>query len=101
MDGRTDTRRNPMAVDESAMHPGTTEAALDELAAGFRGELIRPGDSRYDQARSVFNAMIDRRPAIIARCNGAADGVDAVNFAPTSGPDGALPRARESVPRDS
>ena len=57
------------------------EAAIQELAANFRGELIRPGDDGYDAARAVFNAMIDRRPALIARCTGVADVVAAVNFA--------------------
>ena len=60
----------------------TDEAAVGELAANFRGELIRPGDDgRYDAARAVYNAMIDRRPALIARCTGVADVIAAVNFA--------------------
>jgi FAD/FMN-containing dehydrogenase len=79
-----------MAIDETGLRPGTTGAAVDEgtvenLAAGFRGELVQPGDARYDQARSVFNGMIDRRPAIVARCTGVADVVAAVNFARDSG----------------
>jgi hypothetical protein len=79
-----------MTLDEKALHPGAAEAALDEaavqeLASGFRGELIRAEDPRYDQARTVYNAMIDRRPAIIARCQGVADVVAAVNFARTMG----------------
>ncbi len=58
------------------------EAAVGELAANFRGELIRPGDDgRYDSARAVYNAMIDRRPALVARCTGVADVIAAVNFA--------------------
>ena len=43
-------------------------APYDELAAALHGELIRPEDSGYDQARAVYNAMVDRRPAAIARC---------------------------------
>jgi FAD/FMN-containing dehydrogenase len=61
------------------------EAAIGELAGVFRGELIRPGDRCYDCARRVWNAMIDRRPAVIARCTGVADVVAAVDFARDNG----------------
>ena len=57
------------------------EAAIQEFAANFRGELIRPGDEAYDAARAVFNSMIDRHPALIVRCTGVADVIAAVNFA--------------------
>ena len=57
------------------------EAAVQEFAANFRGELIRSGDDGYDDARAVFNSMIDRHPALIARCTGVADIIAAVNFA--------------------
>jgi len=52
-----------------------------ELAAGFGGQLVQPGDPDYDRARAVFNGMIDRRPALVARCRGPADVVAAVRFA--------------------
>jgi FAD/FMN-containing dehydrogenase len=55
--------------------------SLDQLAAAFRGELLTEGDKGYDEARTIWNAMIDRKPAIIARCAGVADVVAAVNFA--------------------
>jgi FAD binding domain/Berberine and berberine like len=48
---------------------------------GFRGQLFHPGHTHYDEARSVFNAMIDRKPALIARCADADDVVAAVNLA--------------------
>jgi FAD/FMN-containing dehydrogenase len=57
------------------------EAALHELDGKFRGELIRPDDPGYDAARAIFNAMIDRRPAVIARCTGVADILAALEFA--------------------
>jgi FAD/FMN-containing dehydrogenase len=56
-------------------------AAIDELAANLRGALIRSGDVNYDEARPVWNGMIDRRPAAVARCRGVADVVDCVRFA--------------------
>src|ERR1022692_3260750 len=46
----------------------TATAPYDDLAASLRGDLIRPGDPGYDDARAVYNAMIDKRPAAIARC---------------------------------
>ncbi|HEV7863836.1 MAG TPA: FAD-binding oxidoreductase [Acidimicrobiia bacterium] len=61
---------------------GHVEAsAVAELSAGFGGQLVQPGDPDYDRARAVFNGMIDRRPALIARCSGMADVVAAVRFA--------------------
>lgn len=56
-------------------------AALEKLRAGFRGELLVAGQPAYEEARRVFNAAIDRRPAIVARCRSAADVVAAVQFA--------------------
>jgi len=48
---------------------------------GFRGEVLGPSDEAYDDVRKIWNGMIDRRPAVIARCVGAADVVAAVRFA--------------------
>jgi FAD/FMN-containing dehydrogenase len=64
------------------MH-ATTIAELETttLEQHMRGQLVRPGDEGYDQARAVHNAMIDRRPALIARCVDAADVIAGVNFA--------------------
>jgi FAD/FMN-containing dehydrogenase len=69
------------------MHTATTErqpipqAAVDELRAAVGEQLIAPGDVRYDDARRVWNAMIDRHPALIVACRGVADAVAAVRFA--------------------
>ena len=59
------------------------EAVIEEFQGGLRGELLRPGDDGYEAARIVWNAMIDNRPALIARCAGAADVIHSVNFAHT------------------
>ena len=56
-------------------------ASIDALKAGLRGPLLLPGNPGFDDARSVWNAMIDRRPAIIVRCLGAADVITCVNYA--------------------
>ena len=56
-------------------------AAVEEFKSSLRGELLAAGDDGYDDARGLFNAMIDKRPALIARCSGTADVIDAVNFA--------------------
>ena len=55
--------------------------AVTMLAGTFRGQLLRAGDAGYDDARKVHNGLIDKRPALIARCHGLADIVDAVKMA--------------------
>ena len=49
------------------------EATVEEFRVSLRGELIQPGDEDYDEARKVFNGMIDKRPAMIVRCAGTSD----------------------------
>jgi FAD/FMN-containing dehydrogenase len=58
---------------------------LDRFGAALTGTLLRQGDAAYDQARTVWNATIDRRPAAIARCATAADVATAVDFARETG----------------
>lgn len=55
--------------------------ALEIHADGFGGEIFRPGDAGFDDARAVWNAMIDRQPGVIARCRDAKDVVAAVKWA--------------------
>jgi FAD/FMN-containing dehydrogenase len=54
---------------------------IEELKSGFTGELLLPSDGAYDNARQIWNAMIQKRPAVIARCATTSDVVRAVNFA--------------------
>ncbi len=65
----------------SATVAGTFASALSALQASLRGKLLRPGDAAYDEARTIHNGMIDRRPALIVQCAGAADVINAVKFA--------------------
>jgi FAD/FMN-containing dehydrogenase len=59
------------------LHP----AVVDDFRSSWWGELLGPSDTGYDAVRTVWNGMIDRRPALIARCRGASDVIQAVNFA--------------------
>lgn len=58
-----------------------TNNAIEALSAATRGQVLRPGDADFDQSRRLWNAMIDRRPAVIVRCAGVADVRRAVAFA--------------------
>src|SRR5436305_10786828 len=53
---------------------------IEALKSTFRGELLQPEDPGYENARKIWNASIDKRPKLIARCSGVADVVAAVNF---------------------
>lgn len=55
--------------------------SVDQLRNIFRGDVLEPGDSEYDEARIIWNGMIDRRPALIARCRNAADVMYAIRYA--------------------
>ena len=61
------------------------ETTIEKFKMSLGGELIQPNDQSYDDARKVWNAMIDKRPALIARCSGTADVITAVNFAREQG----------------
>lgn len=57
------------------------KAEFDELKKHFRGDVLLPDSAGYDAARQVWNAMIDRRPTLIARCTSPEDVIQAVTFA--------------------
>src|SRR5688572_24694432 len=59
--------------------------AITQLSPTFTGQLLQPQDPAYDDVRLVHNGLIDKRPALIARCRGTADVVDAVKVARTLG----------------
>jgi FAD/FMN-containing dehydrogenase len=66
----------PMAIE-----PNVDAEALQAFATQIRGPVLTAEDPGYDAARKIWNGLIDRRPGFIAQCTGAADVVDAVNFA--------------------
>src|SRR4051812_18021860 len=57
------------------------EDSVTELKQSLRGTVIQPGDADYDEARKVYNAMIHKKPRLIARCTDVADVIQCVNFA--------------------
>jgi FAD/FMN-containing dehydrogenase len=63
---------------------GLDDAAVTSFAASLRGALVRRTDAGYDAARTIWNGMIDKRPALIVRCAGVSDVIAAVNFARTN-----------------
>src|SRR4051812_32481892 len=74
------------------------EATLGELAQALRGDLIRPDDPGYDEARSIWNGAHDRRPALIVRCLGVADVLRTVEFARSEGLPLAVRGGGHSIP---
>src|SRR5436309_14667480 len=58
-------------------------SSLEQIAPSFTGQLLQPSDTGYDEARRVHNGLIDKRPALVARCFGTADVADAVKLART------------------
>lgn len=74
------------------------DSAVNELAAGFRGQLVRPGDASFEASRRVWNGSIDRRPALIARCAGQGDVRRSIRFARRTGLDVAVRGGGHSFP---
>src|SRR3989449_557312 len=75
-----------------------SEKVATELKASVRGDVILPDDGRYDEARKVYNAMIDKRPALVVRCTGVADVIAAVKAARAEGLAVAIRGGGHSVP---
>src|SRR5829696_3076661 len=73
-------------------------ATMEHLRDQVRGEIVTPDDAAYDEARTVYNAMIDRRPRAVVRCEGVDDVVAAVNFAREGGLSIAVRGGSHSVP---
>lgn len=65
----------------STTDPSAPTAAIDALRSSLVGEVITPGEAAYDEARRVWNGVIDRHPGVIARCSGTADVVAAIEVA--------------------
>src|SRR5437773_6356781 len=63
------------------MNKALEENSIAELKAKLRGRVIEPRDPDYDDARKVYNAMIDKKPRLVARCTDATDVISSVNFA--------------------
>jgi FAD/FMN-containing dehydrogenase len=73
-----------MLTQELVAHADTAvldNSLIESLQGRFKGEILRPSDTDYDDTRAVWNAMIDRYPALITRCKNTDDVVEAVNFA--------------------
>src|SRR5882672_7349636 len=70
-------------IDQStaAGGPAVDDVAIKDFVASTRGRVLRAGEDGFDSARMVWNGMIDRTPALIVRCAGAADVIGAVTFA--------------------
>ncbi|MCH8200851.1 MAG: FAD-binding oxidoreductase, partial [Chloroflexi bacterium] len=66
-------------------HAARASYAIEELRARIGGPVFTPSDEGYDDARSIWNAMIDKRPAAIARCTGTADIIQALSLARDAG----------------
>ncbi len=74
-----------LAASPTLTSPPLDEAVITEFQSALRGTLLRPDDPGYDETRAVRNGLIDRHPALIARCTGNADVIAAVNFAREQG----------------
>lgn len=74
-----------MTTETTQVRTGTSDAPWTELRASLRGTLVLPGDDGYETARRVYNAMIDKHPAAVARCHDSTDVATCVRFATANG----------------
>ena len=74
-----------VAVSMKTLSGEDTEVDLSGLAAAVLGGLLLPSSDGYDEARSIWNAMVDKRPAAVVECAVPADVAHAVRFAATHG----------------
>jgi FAD/FMN-containing dehydrogenase len=77
---------------------GLDQATIEGLRSSLRGAVITPDDERYDVARAIYNAMIDKRPAVIARCVDAGDVISALDWGRSHGLDIAVKGGGHSGP---
>jgi hypothetical protein len=77
-------------MSETVQSAGPAAESVSELRESVAGAVIGPTDASYDGARRCFNALVDRRPAVIVRCFGAADVATAFDFARAQGLDVAV-----------
>jgi FAD/FMN-containing dehydrogenase len=74
------------------------ETSIERFREGLRGTVVRPDDPEFDDARTIYNAMIDKRPGLIVRCANVGDVIAAVNFAREQGFDTAVRSGGHSGP---
>src|SRR4051794_4356497 len=87
-----------MTTTDMTITPALGDATVEELAQGLRGSVLRPGADGYDEARTIWNAAHDRRPAIIVRCAGVHDVIEAICFARSHNPPIAVRGGGHSIP---
>jgi FAD/FMN-containing dehydrogenase len=83
--GMTATTTPATTSTNDAPYDVVGEASFGDLQAAVRGEVIRPGDADYDEARNIWNAAHDRHPAVVIRCAGTADVIKSLEFARSQG----------------
>ncbi len=78
---RTVSGRARQTEDTMATTAKDDDAVIEQFREGIRGTLVRPDDAEYDDARTIYNGMIDKHPGLIVRCANVGDVIAAVNFA--------------------